>query len=128
MTDLANAILQAAAAENVNLCSGVIYWTPSNLARHRWSEAPAIRKSSRGPKPFSPQFEPTRPFRPNLVRRGAGSRARNCQARRRSNDCTTNTIIFNWVKLRFRLLVMRAQRLTNVFVYGVSGGTRALSN
>src|SRR5262245_241838 len=87
MTDLANAILQAAAAENVNLCSSVIYWTPSNLARHRWSEAPAIRKSSRGPKPFSPQFEPTRPFRPNLVRRGAGSRARNCQARRRSNDC-----------------------------------------
>src|SRR5262249_5861956 len=51
MTDLANAILQAAAAENVNLCSGVIYWTPSNLARHRWSEAPAIRKSSRGDLP-----------------------------------------------------------------------------
>ena len=37
---------------------------------------------SRGAKPFSPRFEPTRPFRPNLVRRGAGSRARNCRDKR----------------------------------------------
>jgi len=30
MTDLANATPQAAAAQNVNPCRAVIYWTPSN--------------------------------------------------------------------------------------------------
>jgi hypothetical protein len=35
MTGLANATLQAAAAQNVNPCSVVIYWTPTNLAKHR---------------------------------------------------------------------------------------------
>src|SRR6516162_3359723 len=33
MADLANATLQAAAAQNVNPCSVVIYWTPTNPAR-----------------------------------------------------------------------------------------------
>jgi hypothetical protein len=44
MMDLANPTLQAAAVQTVNPCSAGIYWTPTNLTRHRCRHAPAIRQ------------------------------------------------------------------------------------
>src|SRR5262252_3417470 len=38
MTDPANATLQAPAAQDVNPCSAVIYWTPTNPARYPLSQ------------------------------------------------------------------------------------------
>jgi hypothetical protein len=73
------------------------------------------------------------PFEPSMRRAEdpmiaiIGSTTHSCGAPlgRTKPKCSIISIGSNFV---FRLLVMQAHRLTNAFVYGVSGGTRALSN